>query len=508
MPLRHNGKMLDATFDALPARLALVDGGGSIVKVNEAWRHGHPPLPPPGTSFAGLVVLFSPDGVTPGRISRGLAGVLGGQAPSHVQEIAHVADKRWSELTVVALGGHGAGNALLMLSDITDRKAAQAAEAALRTSEERFRGLVKMSSDWYWQQDADFRFVFFSGDDATDETPFRSLTVGKAPWELPDRQPLHGTWDDHRAVLQAHLPFKDFEYAHTPPGGTSGYYCVNGEPLFNAAGALTGYRGTARDITAAKAAELEILGLNAKLEERVQQRTHQLEVANQELQAFAYSVAHDLRGPLISIHGYTHLVERYGTSEPADVARRSHAVGRIRAVVQQMDELTTGLLALAQISRTGLRWQQFDLSEMALRVHERLAERDPGRVVEFSAHPGLLATGDRVLLTQVLENLIGNAWKFTARMPVARIFVGLEVDVDGKECFVVQDNGVGFDASQAARLFGAFQRFHKVEEFPGTGVGLATAHRIVLRHGGRIWARSAPGDGAVFCFTLGLPPAP
>jgi signal transduction histidine kinase len=238
----------------------------------------------------------------------------------------------------------------------------------------------------------------------------------------------------------------------------------------------------------------------------VARRTAQLEQANRELQAFAYSVAHDLRGSLISINGFTHLIERSPGNSLQEVARRAHAVGRIRTVVHQMDELTGGLLSLAQISRVGLHWPQLDLGELAARVHERLAEREPDRVVEFGTQAGLLATCDRVLMTQLLDNLIGNARKFTARNPEPRITLMLEVDAKGQEYFVVQDNGVSFDAAQTPRLFSAFQRFYKAEEFPGTGIGLATVHRIITRHDGRIWAKSEPGKGAAFCLSLGIPP--
>lgn len=391
----------------------------------------------------------------------------------------------------------GIATHLLVIAD--DVTAQRKREAALRESEERFRGLTAMSTDWYWQQDAQFRFVFFSGEDATSDVPFRSAILGKPPWELPHRQPMIGTWADHRRMLDEHLPFKDFEYVYFPPDTPPAYLSVNGEPLYDAAGAFTGYRGTARDITAAKAAELEIMRLNTRLEERVKQRTSQLQAANKELQSFAYSVAHDLRGPLTSINGFTHIIERSRGEE----ATRSHALGRIRAIVKHMDELTWGLLALAQLSRVGLRMAPVDLGELAQRVHANLAERDATRAVQFHAPSGLVVECDAVLMTQLLENLIGNAWKFTARQPLAQITMGAEADAQGGTRYFVRDNGAGFDAAQATKLFGAFERYHKVEEFPGSGVGLATVHRIVTRHGGRVWAESSPGEGATFFFTLG-----
>ncbi|CAN5440434.1 hypothetical protein BH11PSE7_BH11PSE7_13260 [soil metagenome] len=405
--------------------------------------------------------------------------------------------------------------------DMTDRKAAGASqrrdrqlldnsvesEAALRESEERFRSLLALSSDWYWQQDEHYRFVFFSGEDAGSAVPFRSTTLGRTAWELPHREPLVGTWDDHRTTLEQRLPFKGFEYTYQPPGEAPTYVAVNGEPIFSRDGVFTGYRGTASDVTAARASALEITSLNAQLEERVKQRTRQLELANSELQAFAYSVAHDIRGPLITLSGFTHVIERSRGSSPQDEARRTHAVARIRSVVQHMDELTGGLLSLAQLARVGMRWLPVDIGELATKVYERLAETDKARAVAFHAQQGMVASCDAVLMTQLLQNLVGNAWKFTGRQPQARITVGREPDGMAGLRYFVRDNGVGFDATQATLLFSAFQRFHRADEFPGSGVGLATVHRIVTRHGGRVWAESTPGEGATFYFTLGDAPA-
>ncbi len=497
----------DAIFDALPEPLAVVDAAARIVRVNAAWRAAGVALPGLGDGVAEVHAgLHQPDEVVTQALE-GVQRILERRETIFRQQFAHDGGHRWTELTVVPLDeGDGQHKALLQLSDVTDRKVARDKEAALRESEARFRGLADMSSDWYWQQDAQLRFTFFSGDDATSEVPYRDATVGKTPWELPDRTPLQGTWADHQAVLAQRLPFKDFVYVYQPLGQVPTYFSVNGHPIYNAAGEFAGYRGTASDITAAKTAQLEITALNAQLEDRVARRTRQLELANNELQAFAYSVAHDLRGPLISINGYSHLVERFRGTGPDDEARRSHAMSRIRAVVQQMDELTGGLLALAQLSRVALQPVPLDMGALAQRVYERLAEREPARLLTFNVQPGLLAHGDRVLVTQLLDNLIGNAWKFTARRADAMISLALETDAQNGEHFVVRDNGVGFEAARATRLFTAFQRFHKVEEFPGTGVGLATVHRIVTRHGGRIWARSVPGEGAEFCFTLAAPP--
>ncbi|MES2972164.1 MAG: PAS domain-containing protein [Pseudomonadota bacterium] len=392
---------------------------------------------------------------------------------------------------------------LIIADDVTEQRRK---EAAMRASEERFRRLTAMSSDWYWQQDAQFRFIYFSGTDEGSPFKFRSGVEGKTRWEIPGLEPLSSSWEEHRAVLQARQPFRDFQYKGVHTDGTPVFLSINGEPVFDSEGSFTGYWGTARNITARKKAQREILELNTQLEERVRQRTGQLELANRELQAFAYSVAHDLRGPLISINGFTHLIGRNRGASPEAESARERALDRIRSQVQHMDELTTGLLSLAQLLRTELDWAPSDIGAMARLAVDRLAGLEPGRDVQVIIEPGLVLDCDRVLMTQVMDNLVANAWKFTAHSKPAVIRVGMELDGQGRRCCFVEDNGVGFDKALATKMFGAFQRFHAVHEFEGTGLGLAIVHRIVTRHGGRVWADSAPGKGAKFSFTLGEAP--
>lgn len=246
----------------------------------------------------------------------------------------------------------------------------------------------------------------------------------------------------------------------------------------------------------------EVLQLNAGLEQRVQQRTVQLEAANQELEAFSYSVAHDLRAPLAAIDGFSAALERHGL----DSERSAHYLGRVRASVQKMGEMIDALLTLARLSRASLRWEAVDLGALASAVVGELQEHEPGRRVQVDIAPGLRAQGDPDLLRLALENLLANAWKFTARQEQAVIAIGQVPGADGRPVFFVRDNGVGFDMAYAGKLFGAFQRLHAAHEFPGTGLGLANVQRIVVRHGGRIWAESAAGAGATFHFTLGARP--
>ena len=274
----------------------------------------------------------------------------------------------------------------------------------------------------------------------------------------------------------------------------------------DAQGRINGVLGINTDIRERKRAREEILQLNASLEDRVQQRTGQLEFANKQLAAFSYSVSHDLRTPLSSIGGFSTLLVRELEGGAAS-ERSRHYLARIRAGVVQMGELIDALLSLAQVSRTSLRWETVDLSALAQKILEGYRERGPGRAALFDIQPELLAQGDARLLLQVLDNLLGNAWKFSSQQPQSLIAFRREQSAGGEAVYVVRDNGVGFDMAYSEKLFGAFERLHNVAEFAGTGIGLATVHRIITRHGGRVWAESAPGHGAAFYFTLGDAPA-
>jgi signal transduction histidine kinase len=221
--------------------------------------------------------------------------------------------------------------------------------------------------------------------------------------------------------------------------------------------------------------------------------------ANEELQAFSYSVAHDLRAPLRGIHGFSQaLLEDYSAKLDE---QGQHYLRRVGAAAQHMSQLIDGLLSLARITRGDLRAESVDVTALARAAAERLKAAQPERNVDFAIAEGLTATGDGRLLSVVLDNLLGNAWKFTRDAPRALIEVGC-ASRDGQPVFHVRDNGAGFDMAFASKLFGVFQRLHRSEEFEGTGIGLATVQRIIRRHAGRIWAEGRVGDGATFYFTL------
>jgi light-regulated signal transduction histidine kinase (bacteriophytochrome) len=231
----------------------------------------------------------------------------------------------------------------------------------------------------------------------------------------------------------------------------------------------------------------------------VRERTTQLEAANQELSAFAYSVSHDLRAPLRGIDGWSlALVEDYGPQ----LDQRAHQyLGRVRSETQRMGMLIDDLLELSRVTRAEMETKPVDLTSIAHKVAARLRESNPARPVEFVIDPELRSKGDLRLLDIALTNLFANAVKFTAPRSEARIEFGSQ-ERDGETVFYVRDNGVGFDMAFAGSLFGAFQRLHKTSEFPGTGIGLATVQRIIHRHGGRVWAEAKVNQGATFYFTL------
>ena len=260
------------------------------------------------------------------------------------------------------------------------------------------------------------------------------------------------------------------------------------------------------DVSERVRAEAAVKSLNRTLESRVVARTRELSEANRELESFAYSVSHDLRAPLRAIEGFSRILgERY--SAVMDDTGRDY-LGRVRKATERMAELIDALLKLSRISRTGLTLVDVDMSELAADVAASLADADIGREIDVHIQPGMHARGDRALLLTLLDNLMGNAWKFTRGTPHARIEVGSEPDADESPHWFVRDNGAGFDPTYANKLFRPFQRLHSQDAFPGHGIGLASVKRIIERHGGEISAEGAVGQGATFRFTLGEPSPP
>ena len=247
-------------------------------------------------------------------------------------------------------------------------------------------------------------------------------------------------------------------------------------------------------------AQAEIRALNAELEARVEQRTAELVVVNQHLEAMTYSVAHDLRSPLRALSGYSAaLTEDYG--DRLDETGRGF-LERIQAAAVRMGVLIDDLLLLSRVSRAKMSLGPVNLSAEVAAIAGELRSREPGRRVRFAIQDGVCVTADRALVRIVVQNLVENAWKFTARRDGATIEFGTTGAEGAALCCYVRDNGAGFDPAFAGKLFQPFQRLHAVTEFPGTGIGLASVRRIIERHGGRAWAEGAVDRGATFFFTL------
>ncbi len=381
------------------------------------------------------------------------------------------------------------------IRDITER---QTAELALRKSEENFRQMVDTSLESILQTRPDGRVL--------NANPAACALFGMSVQEMRERGRggLVDTSDPRLPALLAEREREGQVYGELRMVRSDGsvFECELSSSIFLDLDNRSCSNIVLRDITERKRAEAHSTRLNAELEQRVGERTAQLEASNRDLQEFAHSVAHDLRQPFIAIGGFIGLLERSVEDE-----RARHYVNRIKDGVRQAGELTDALLALANLSRVELRLQEVDLSTLAFSVMDKLQQQDPDRVCRIHIEPGLRAQADAMLIRLVLEELLGNAWKFTSRRSQTEIGFGMlseEAGTSGAEpVYVVRDNGEGFDMAHADKLFRSFQRLHTAQDFPGAGVGLANCQRIVARHGGRIWAESALGEGSGFFFTLG-----
>jgi len=327
-------------------------------------------------------------------------------------------------------------------------------------------------------------------------------------------QPVTMLYPPHRALelrelldsLRRGARIEHFETERVHKNGNRIYVSLTMSPIQNSRGYIVGASVISRDIGERKLAEERVQALNRDLERRVAERTQELEAANRELEAFAYSVSHDLRAPLRAIDGFSRiLLEEYASELPAE-AQRYLNLARKNAL--QMGTLIDSLLAFSRLSRQPVAKRRIAPDALARQVIDDLRPEREGRRVDIFIGQMPACQGDPQLLRQVFTNLLSNSLKYTRERDIARIEVGAsEPDPNGDSVFYVRDNGVGFDMRYADKLFGVFQRLHRDDEYPGTGVGLAIVQRIIQRHGGRVWAHAAVNEGATFYFVLsGLQP--
>ena len=384
---------------------------------------------------------------------------------------------------------------LISFADITERKQV---EEALRKSEEQFRALIENALDGIVIVNPDITISYQSSSMGRMTGRKAKDRIGKDPLQYCHPDDISEVAEAFLQLFENKIPTVHTEFRYQHKDGRWRTFEVVGNNLIDDP-AVGGIVLNMRDITERKQAEEEIRRLNEGLEQRVVERTVQLQAVNKELEAFAYSVSHDLRAPLRSIDGFSQvLLEDY--TDKLDDEGKNH-LQRVRSASQRMAQLIDDLLNLSRLTRGKMRYETVDLSALAQTIAMELQQSQPERDVEFTIAPGLAAKGDAHFLSVALENLLGNSWKFAKKQGRTRIEFGYD-ETNGQPAYFVRDNGVGFDMAYADKLFGAFQRLHSHSEFEGTGIGLATVQRIIHRHGGKIWAESAVGQGATFYFTL------
>jgi PAS domain S-box-containing protein len=379
-------------------------------------------------------------------------------------------------------------------------KAPAAAAAAAEVEADRLLKAIDSTSAVIYMRDKDGRYLLVNRQYEQLFDVRRADIIGLTDHDLFPKEMA----DDFRAndlkALAHGAPLQMEEIAPHPDGPHT--YITVKYPITDLAGQASAICGISTDITALKRAEERERRLNTELEARVRSRTAELEASTRELDAFAYSVSHDLRAPLRAVAGFSEvLLEEY--MDQLDKPGKDY-LRRVVAATERMGQLIDDLLNLSRASRAELTRQPVELTAIAHRVIADLALTGPPRPLpelDVTIEEDLRAVCDPALLELVLRNLVSNAWKFSAKRDKPRLHFG-SVQQDGTHAYFVADNGAGFDPRYAEKLFVPFQRLHTVEDFPGSGIGLAIVARIIARHGGRVWAQSSPGNGAVFYFTL------
>jgi len=398
---------------------------------------------------------------------------------------------------LITLVRDGDGNCSEMIAMVRDITSQVQTRQELHRSREAYRTLAENSPDILIRFDRSLRHIYANSAAAITVNLTTDQLTGMTLFEIGLPDAVTNVWKERIAsVFDTGQP-KKIEDTMPGPDGTRhlDYQLV---PENGVDGEVSSILVLGRDITERKRTEEALLLAHEGLEQKIAERTLRLETALKEQESFSYSVSHDLRAPLRHINSFLAILsEDFGNLLPPEALA---LLKRSRTASQRMGRLIDDLLELSRVSRTPLIKETVNLSELAMHVSDWLHETEPERKVEFVISEDLVVRGDKSLLLQLLENLLGNAWKYTSKNPITRIEFGREVVVD-QDIFYVRDNGVGFDMEYSDKLFGAFQRLHG-PEFEGTGIGLATVKRIIDRHRGRVWATSKLDEGATFYFTL------
>lgn len=390
-----------------------------------------------------------------------------------------------------AVGYEGVGR------DISERKRAL---EGLRASEQRWTLMAGLASDYYWETDVQHRILPLRPEVARRFGAMAAALEGRAPWEAYPDAMARERWDDHRADIAARRPFRGIEMDIEPPDGGHRIVSLSGIPRFDGHGRFLGYHGIGRDITMRREAERLMLRHTEALQQAVDERTQVLETMNRDLDAFARELAHELRTPIGHVQGLAHLlVTKVGDRLSSD---EMQLVGLQLQAARHMRETVDALLSLARSSVQPLEHGRVDLTALAWDTVATLPAMPRQAPVDWQIDSGLIVHGSQPALRIVLQNLLGNAAKFTRQRPAPVVhLLGLPA-AEGRQRFMVSDNGVGFAPDQADRLFRPFGRLHGDADYPGVGIGLTIVQRIVERHGGHVAATGEPGQGARFTVEL------
>lgn len=385
-----------------------------------------------------------------------------------------------------------------MVMDITERKKNEAQLHLLDVAVSRLNDIVLITEGE--PAKASGRRIVFVNDAFVRRMGYsREEVLGQSSRIVHGPETDRAELDRIREAMQGQQPIRT-ELIHYCKSGEKIWVELDIVPMVDGDGRCTHWVSVVRDITERKQIQAAMQQLNTELDDRVKRRTAELQAMNAELEAFSYSVSHDLRSPLNTIDGFSHLLAQVDGDRLSEKGK--HYVSRIRAGTKHMGELIDGLLSLAKSASDPLHCQDVDLAIIARRVEQECREHEPAREVEVLIPASLMVRGDLLLLSLVIQNLLTNAWKFTAKQSGARIEVGSEQDSEGNVFYFVRDNGAGFNMAYAEKLFGTFERLHSPTEFTGTGVGLAIVKRVIDRHAGRVWAESEEGKGAAFFFVV------